>query len=155
MHYVAHFEEKSSRKKTLLAFAKNTPKIIFPNGAFQGRIFFTNLPYHLFLGPNGICGAFRGKIFSHKNFNRFYLKRSRNRFSEKYVFSPNYFMKLPHLFLGPNELCGAFRGKIVTEENFTRFCIKHHEQSFRSEQFSLETRDTVHLGQKISEGAIS
>ena len=146
MHYVAHFEEKSSWKKTSLAFAKNTPKIIFPNGAFRGRIFFTNPPYHLFLGPNGICGTFRGKIVSHKNFNRF---------SKKYVFGPNYFMKLPYLFLGPNGLCGAFRGKIVTEENFTRFCIKHHEQSFRSEQFCLETRDIVHLGQKISEGAVS
>jgi hypothetical protein len=37
---------------------------------------------------------------------------------------------------------------------FHSLCIKHHEQSFRSEQFCLETRDTIHLGQKISEGAV-
>jgi hypothetical protein len=32
--------------------------------------FFTKLPPHLFSGPNGLCGTFRGKIVSDENFAR-------------------------------------------------------------------------------------
>ena len=44
-----------------------------------------NRPPHLFSRPNGLCGAFRGKIVTDKNFALFCLKRPRNCFSEKHV----------------------------------------------------------------------
>ena len=44
-----------------------------------------NRPPQLFSGPNRLCDAFRDKIITDKNFTRFYLKRSQNRFFEKHV----------------------------------------------------------------------
>jgi hypothetical protein len=46
---------------------------------------FTKPPANLFLGPNELCGMFRGKIFTDENITRFCLKQPRNCFSKKHV----------------------------------------------------------------------
>ena len=62
---------------------KSTPKWFFQKT--RSSPILQNRPPHLFLGPNRLCGTFRGKIFTGENFPRFCLKRPRNCFSEKHV----------------------------------------------------------------------
>jgi hypothetical protein len=50
---------------------------------------------HLFLGQNGLFGAFWGKTISHKNFPPFCLLSPTNCFSEKLISGMNFFTK-PH-----------------------------------------------------------
>jgi hypothetical protein len=58
--------------------------------------FLTKPPAHVFLGQNGLFGAFWGKTILHKNFHPFCLLCPQNRFSEKHVSGLNFFTK-PHL----------------------------------------------------------
>ena len=92
---------------------KAAPKLFFPKNTFPVR-FYKTAP-HLFSRPDGLCGAFRGKIVTDENFTRFCLKRPLNHFFENHVSCPFLRNRPPHLFLGPNRLCGAFRGKIFTD----------------------------------------
>jgi hypothetical protein len=57
--------------------------------------FLTKLPPQVFLGQNGLFGAFGGKTISHKNFPPFCFLSPKNRFSEKHVSGQNFFTK-PH-----------------------------------------------------------
>jgi hypothetical protein len=83
--------------------------------------FFTKPPPHVFLGQNGLFGAFWGKTILHKNFPPFCLLSPQNRFSEKHVFGLNFFTK-PHL--------NNYQGKM---DNMARFGAK----LFRSEVLCL------------------
>jgi hypothetical protein len=107
--------------------------MVFPKNTFQSV--FTKSPPHLFLGPNRLCGTFRGKIFTDKNFPQFCLKRPRNCFSEKHVSCP-FLQNRPSPISRPDGLCGAFRGKIVTDKNFAHFCLKRPLNHFSENHVS-------------------
>ena len=114
LDYVARWGRNCSGRKLCYYLPKMPLKLFFPKNTFLVHIFFMkSLPY-LFLGPNGLCDVFGGKIVLDENFATFWLKRPRNCFSKKLVSDPIFFTKsLPYLFLGPNGLCGVFEGKIV------------------------------------------
>ena len=105
----------------LLSLLPKTPRNRFSEKPVSSPNFFTKPPPHQFLGPNELCGSFRGE-----NSTRFCLKHPRNRFSKKHVFGPNLFTKLPpHLFSGPNGLHDLFWGK-----NCARFLPKTPPKAF-------------------------
>jgi hypothetical protein len=87
-----------------------------------GSNFFTKPPPHLFSGPNGLYGAFGGKIFPDENFAQFCLKSPGIRFSQKHLFDPNFFTK-PHL----TNFQGQTQKHIFSSNFFTKLRInKHH-----------------------------
>ncbi len=157
---MARLGAKLFRTKTSLDFPmKALAKSFFPKKRFRSEFFYETAS-HLILGPNGLYGAFGGKIVPDENFTllclespceivflkttfsvRIFLRnrtspffgakqtiwrdygpkcsRAKFRFSEKHVFSTNFFTKPPpHLFSGPNDQYDVFGGKIVLDENF-------------------------------------
>jgi hypothetical protein len=61
-------------------------------------LFLRNSPIHPFFGPNGLCGAFRGKIVMDENFSSFCLKCPQNHLSEKHVSGSKLFTKPPFTY---------------------------------------------------------
>ena len=82
----------------LRSLLPKTPRNSFSEKRVSGLNFFTKPPPHLFSRPNGLCGAFQGKIVPDKNFTGFCLKRPQNCFSAKHVSGPNLFTKPPHTY---------------------------------------------------------
>jgi hypothetical protein len=77
---------------------KIVPKrsVVSPKKHVFSPNFFTKPPLQLFSGLNRLYGTFGGKIVLDENFARFCLESPQNRFSQKPVFSLNFFTK-PHL----------------------------------------------------------
>jgi hypothetical protein len=131
------FRGKIAPDENFAPFYVKLPRNRFFEKHVSGPNFFTKRPPHLFSGPNGLCGVFRGKIVPNENFAHFCLKRPQNRFSEKHVSGPNSFTKPPpHIFLGPNGLFDAFQGRIVSDENFAHVCLKHYRNRFSQKHVS-------------------
>jgi hypothetical protein len=83
--------------------------------------FLTKPPPHVFLGQNGLFGAFWGKTISHKNFPPFCLLSPKNRFSEKLVSCLNFFTKPHHNnYRGQMDYMARFGAKLFQSEVLSR-----------------------------------
>ena len=65
------FQGKIVQDKNFARFCLKHPRNSFSEKRVSGLNFFTKLPPHPFSGPNGLCGAFQGKIVPNKNFTGF------------------------------------------------------------------------------------
>jgi hypothetical protein len=91
--------------------------------------FLTKPPPHIFLGQNGLFGAFWGKTISHKNFTPFCLLSPKHRFSEKHVSGLNFFTKPHHNnYLGQMDYMARFGAKLLWSEVL---CLRKSTFAFR------------------------
>ena len=116
------FRDKIVRDKNFACFCLKNPQNSFSEKHISSLNFFTKPPPHLFSRPNGLCGAFQGKIDPDKNFTGFCLKRPQNCFSAKHVSRPNLFTKPPRTyFRGQIDYVTRFEAKL--SQTKTSFCF--------------------------------
>jgi hypothetical protein len=91
--------------------------------------FLTKPPPHIFLGQNGLFGAFWGNTILHKNFPPFCLLSPQNRFSEKHISGQNFFTKPHHNnYRGQTDYMERLGAKLFRSEVL---CLRKSTFAFR------------------------